>query len=152
MSRRKKNRIVTSKPPVTVTAHQTVVERHARFKGPIPHPDALAEYDRILPGLADRIMTMAEAESLHRREHEAKQLTGQIEDKHAERKERRRGQVFGLVIALGVLVSATSLAVYGYELAGSILGAAGMTGVVSVFVYGRRAGKVEERDLQTSGD
>jgi uncharacterized membrane protein len=37
------------------------------FSGPLPPPDLLAEYDRVLPGLADRIARMAETEGESRR-------------------------------------------------------------------------------------
>jgi uncharacterized membrane protein len=37
------------------------------FSGPIPPPDALAKYERALPGLADRLVSIAERESDHRR-------------------------------------------------------------------------------------
>lgn len=37
------------------------------FAGPLPPPDLLAKYEKALPGLADRIVTMAEAEGAHRR-------------------------------------------------------------------------------------
>ena len=33
------------------------------FAGPLPPPDLLAKYERALPGLADRIVAMAEAEA-----------------------------------------------------------------------------------------
>lgn len=37
------------------------------FIGPIPPPDQAAKYERALPGLADRPVTIAERESEHRR-------------------------------------------------------------------------------------
>lgn len=37
------------------------------FIGPIPPPDQLAEYELTLPGLADRLVGIAERESDHRR-------------------------------------------------------------------------------------
>lgn len=37
------------------------------FVGPIPPPQLLARYERTLPGLADRLVTVAERESEHRR-------------------------------------------------------------------------------------
>jgi uncharacterized membrane protein len=37
------------------------------FSRPIPPPDVLAKYERALPGLADRIVGIAERESDHRR-------------------------------------------------------------------------------------
>lgn len=43
------------------------VEEASTFSGPLPPPDLLAEYDQVLPGLADRIVTMAEKEGDSRR-------------------------------------------------------------------------------------
>jgi len=37
------------------------------FAGPIPPPELLAEYEQTLPGLADRLVMIAENESEHRR-------------------------------------------------------------------------------------
>ena len=37
--------------------------QHASFSGPIPPPNILAGYNAIEPGLADRIMKMAEHQS-----------------------------------------------------------------------------------------
>jgi uncharacterized membrane protein len=37
------------------------------FIGPIPPPEQLAQYEGTLPGLADRLVTIAERESEHRR-------------------------------------------------------------------------------------
>jgi uncharacterized membrane protein len=36
--------------------------------GPIPAPEILKAYDIVLPGLAERIVSMAEAQSAHRME------------------------------------------------------------------------------------
>ncbi|HEX5871729.1 MAG TPA: DUF2335 domain-containing protein [Longimicrobium sp.] len=37
------------------------------FIGPLPPPEVLAKYERALPGLADRLVVIAERESEHRR-------------------------------------------------------------------------------------
>ena len=44
---------------VTLTATMT-------YSGPMPHPEMLAEYERITPGLADRIVALAERQANHR--------------------------------------------------------------------------------------
>ncbi|MFQ7172706.1 MAG: DUF2335 domain-containing protein [Thomasclavelia ramosa] len=36
------------------------------YSGPIPHPSDFEQYERVLPGAADRILTMAENQSAHR--------------------------------------------------------------------------------------
>lgn len=51
-------------PPTQVIEVQ---ELASSFSGPLPPPDLLLEYDRVLPGLADRIVAMAEMEGRERR-------------------------------------------------------------------------------------
>ncbi len=46
-------------PPNKITAV------HQSFSGPLPHPDLLRHYNEILPGVAERIFSMAEAEAEH---------------------------------------------------------------------------------------
>ena len=41
---------------------QVIAAKSETFEGPLPHPDILARYENILPGIADRIVRMAEAE------------------------------------------------------------------------------------------
>lgn len=43
------------------------ITRATTFTGPIPPPAELAAYEQALPGLADRLVTVAERESEHRR-------------------------------------------------------------------------------------
>ena len=42
-----------------------IAQQH--YSGPIPPPEYLAKYNEIHPGLAERIIIMAESESVHRR-------------------------------------------------------------------------------------
>lgn len=46
--------------------HSLVVQATA-FSGPLPPPQVLAQYESILPGSANRILSMAEKQSEHRR-------------------------------------------------------------------------------------
>ncbi|HEU0015868.1 MAG TPA: DUF2335 domain-containing protein [Longimicrobium sp.] len=45
----------------------TTLIRRETFIGPLPSPISLAEYERLLPGMAGRLITSAEAEGEHRR-------------------------------------------------------------------------------------
>jgi uncharacterized membrane protein len=47
---------------VTITTTTTTGEMFAERAGPIPDPIELAAYDKALPGLAERIVVMAESE------------------------------------------------------------------------------------------
>lgn len=43
-----------------ILATMMAFEEERRFSGPLPPPEYLAEYEKTLPGLPDRIMKMAE--------------------------------------------------------------------------------------------
>ena len=48
------------------------------FAGPIPHPSIIQQYERILPGSADRIFKVAEAQSSHRQKLESSVIKSDI--------------------------------------------------------------------------
>lgn len=66
----------------TVEAVKEVVIKAMKeeFSGPIPHPDTIRKYEEILPGAADRIISMAERQALHRQEMERKMITAESRD------------------------------------------------------------------------
>src|SRR5207302_6355051 len=63
------------------------------YTGPIPEPQALAAYEQINVGLANRIVTMAEKEQGHRHKIENRRNWAQILITFL-------GQVFGFVISV----------------------------------------------------
>jgi len=54
-----KHNIPAQSNSVSASAQKTFTQ--VAFTGPLPHPASLKEYDNVLPGLAERIVTMAEA-------------------------------------------------------------------------------------------
>lgn len=109
--------------------------------GPIPPPGTLEQYNRILPNAADRIISMAEREQEHRHKMQEKLVNAQVNDAKQERDERRLGQIFGLSIGVVSIVSGSITAILASPLAGGFIGSAGVVGLVSVFVLGRREQK-----------
>jgi uncharacterized membrane protein len=53
-----------AKEEIKSIVHAAAVEE--QFSGPIPHPNILESYNRILPGAAERILSMAEEEQKRR--------------------------------------------------------------------------------------
>lgn len=58
-------------PPIIPNAQkaqlkQLIVESFEQYSGPLPPPKAMKEYEEVLPGIAERIMNMAEEEAEHR--------------------------------------------------------------------------------------
>ena len=67
-----------------------MVMRSEMYSGPIPPPEALARYEEIQPGAADRILKMAEKQQEHRMALETKAIGGQVD-------QSKRGQIFGFI-------------------------------------------------------
>jgi uncharacterized membrane protein len=109
------------------------------YRGPIPHPETLQKYDDITPGLANRIVQMAESEAIHRREIETKIVDANCADMTAYHAEVFRGQICGLIIAVTALISGAYVAVQGYQWGGALLGTGGIGSIVLTFVLGRNA-------------
>lgn len=79
------------------SANKVVLARGEFYAGPIPNPEALARYEEILPGAADRIIKMAEEQSAHRQKIENEVIKSSIENS-------KRGQIFGATIAMVAIV------------------------------------------------
>ncbi len=59
-----------------------IIEARAEFhSGPLPLPSTFAKYDEILPGAAERILALAEAQAAHRRDMEMQRLQSRVKFK-----------------------------------------------------------------------
>ncbi len=81
------------------------------FQGPLPPPEILAGYDRVLPGAADRIVGMAEKNQTHRHALEAKVIPAGVASE-------RLGQIFAFLLYLATLASGTYLVSTGKDTVG----------------------------------
>jgi uncharacterized membrane protein len=95
----------------------------------MPHPAVLEGYDRVVPGAAERILAMAEADAHHQRAQEQAAL-------RAMEQETRRGQFFGLLIGLSALAAAVMTAYLGHPTVAGVIGGTTVVGLVSVFIIG----------------
>lgn len=98
------------------------------YQGPIPHHDALASYEAITPGLADRIVSMAERESSHRHDLDkihADLTKSQISIEKDSNKDNtslnKRAQIFALLIAILGIGGGLFLSYTGHEKSGITL-------------------------------
>lgn len=116
--------------------------RHIEFHtGPLPHPSVLSEYDRIHPGFAERIMSLAEKESEHRHNLEKQSIEVEMEDHRQQNIEIRIGQIFAFSIGVITILAGSYTAINGAQIAGSLIGTAGVAGLASVFIIGHKGGK-----------
>jgi uncharacterized membrane protein len=79
MTSPKDNDLVSHPPSGKVhITHQK--QQISLYKGPIPPADELIKYERACPGAADRIIAMAERQSVHRQGLEDKVISGNVQN------------------------------------------------------------------------
>jgi len=122
------------------------VELSQHYQGPIPSPEMFAEYERALPGSADRILGMAEAQSKHRMQMESQVVVGNLKSQNV-------GQWMAFVVVLGGMGLGAWFITHGYDTAGFTAMLTPLGGVAGIFVWGRfRQEKERQRKLeQTTG-
>jgi uncharacterized membrane protein len=106
-----------------------VAEQHS-FSGPLPHPEIMIGYNKIVPNAAERILAMAESDAEHQREIEMFAIT-------STRNEARLGQILGFTIGISALIVALICALNGQENVAMVIGGTTVVGLVSAFIIGR---------------
>lgn len=104
------------------------------WKGPIPPPNILKEYNDAVPNGAERILSMAEKQSEHRMEIEKTVINRELNQSGS-------GQNYALFIVVLVLVASCILIYLNHDVAGSVLGAVDLVALASVFVIGKYSQK-----------
>lgn len=97
----------------------------------LPAPEELARYEKVVPGGAERILEMAEQQSMHRREMEDKAVSAEIRG-------TRIKQVLTFVLALATGVLGGVLLISGSELAGLMVILVDAAAVAGIAIYGNR--------------
>ena len=87
------------------------VQRVSVSRGPLPAPEALAQYDNVLPGAAERILQMTEGQVRHRQNIETAIVNGDSRRAYL-------GIVLGTLVALGALGAAAYAISQGEALVG----------------------------------
>ncbi|WP_311945309.1 DUF2335 domain-containing protein [Halomonas piscis] len=123
----------------------------SQFSGPLPPPGVMADYDRIVPGAAERILQMAEREQDFRHRGDERAHEYLKDELRTSSITQRIGQVAGTCIALGSLLVACfafSVGASGYGVAIVFAEIAVLSGI---FVLSRRDyAKTESTDSQES--
>ena len=119
-------------PPDQRQAITQVIQTQMRHSGPLPPPDQLAEYEEVLPGLAERIVRLTEKEQDHRHD-----IVSQALRRSA--RLRERGQAMGMAALLITLGFCVYLASVGQPITAGTVAVALVIGVVGIFVTGKIA-------------
>jgi uncharacterized membrane protein len=136
-------------PAITQGIHGITTEQFTIQQGPIPPPDMLAAYESTHPGLAERLVAMAEAQSRHRQELEKASAKMVSDDAIASRLERRRGQVIGGITVIIAICAAVAVGVWGNgpwaNAASAAIGGIPLVGLVLVFMTGKKGSNGQSR-------
>jgi uncharacterized membrane protein len=108
----------------------------SRFSSPLPPPDALARYNEIVPGAAERIFKMAEEQSAHRKQIETKLIGAQIRQSDC-------GQWLALAVAVLFLCGCIWLTFGGHDWVGGMLGGTTVVGLVTAFITSKSQQKTD---------
>jgi len=127
---------------------QTVRQQIA-YSGPIPDPASLAQYEKITPGLADRIVQMAEKEGEHRRHLEVFGQNANITLLQRRDREARVGQIFAFIISMTTIVTGGYVALNGHDVSGTFISLSGLCGIVTAFIYGRKSETSSDKTLDS---
>lgn len=112
-----------------IVLRMTQIMTSEQFSGPIAHPRHLREYDTILPGSAERIVTMAEKAQSHNQDMEATIVRASIFQSNAT-----------MILGFVALVALIGLAVYagmnGNNVLAGLLLASGAFGGAATLIRG----------------
>ena len=120
-----------SSDPKTIARELVSLSVESRsYRGPLPRPEDLAEYEKTVPGAAERIIAMAERQAEHRQALERVVVEGGARNAH-------QGLWLGFIISLVVLGLGTTLVLTGHEVVGATVMALDVVSLAGVFVFGR---------------
>lgn len=110
-------------------------ERIEHHSGPLPTPETLAGYERIVSGAAERIISMAEKQSEHRQAMERESLALEGEAMRRTFREASMGQVIAFLIVLMVFGAGVWLVFLGETWGGvGLIGSISVAAIVESFV------------------
>jgi uncharacterized membrane protein len=113
----------------------------SQYSGPLPDPEILARYEKVLPGAAERTFRLVESEQEHRHRMQEKQLDAEIADQKIVRNIEKRGPILALVVAAIVMGVSVTTALNGKEATASVIGGGGLIALVTAFIQGRKPQK-----------
>lgn len=114
----------------SLIADELAFQEFKSFQGPLPPPEVLGQYEKVLPGLADRIVTMAESNVVHIQVMNQKSLRYDSLRSFA-------GLTAGLVVTALFGIIAFRLISEGETIPGIVLGSVDLVALITVFIIGR---------------
>ena len=111
------------------------------YSGPIPHPSDFQQYESVLPGAADRILSMAEKQLEHRQTLEKSVILSDVENS-------KRGQWFGFIIALVCTIGGFILIALNKDAIGLSVVIGSIATLAGLFIYGQKSDARERKEKE----
>ena len=108
------------------------------YSGSIPHPSIVARWEKVVPGSADRILTLSEDHQGHRMEMERVMFAEFIG-------REKLGMWFYFIIALVMIIGGIAVILAGYSTAGLVALAAPVATIAGAFIFSYRRTGNESR-------
>lgn len=109
------------------------------FSGPLPHPQYYEGYEKVLPGSADRILTMTESQMNHRIKQEDRIVRRSLNQKLV-------GIIIGGVSVFLMTCAAVYLGMNNHDVLAGTMATTTILGVISVFVLGVRPSSKDKEE------
>lgn len=114
-------------------------ETHIEHSGPLPPPEMLREYEKIIPRAAERFLALVEKEQDNRNKIEQRLTEALVQDTERARQADKRGDLIAVYIFTACMLSGFAVLYFGYPtaLAATLMGAPLVTSVAT-FLFKRR--------------
>ena len=107
-----------------------------RFSGPLPHPQILEGYEKIVPGAGDRILRMAENEANHRHSVDNKCI-------EIDSRDSLLGIIAAFCLGMACVICGVIVIIKVPQLSGTIAGllvtGGGLASIIGTFIHGTKA-------------
>jgi len=113
-----------------------VARKMTIHSGPLPPAESFEHYEKILPGAADRILTMAESQSGHRQKIELRVVS-------LEGLRSILGIIFAFLVVVISMGSGIYLTIEGKTLVGILIPGAALASIVATFIYEKKTARTK---------
>lgn len=122
---------------VVEAEYQRVSLTAEAWSGPLPHPDTLERYEKLIPGSAERLLTAFERQVAHRHN---------LDNREARRMDW--GLVAAFLVVTMIITAGSILIFLGHDWAGAGMIGVNIVGLAAVFISGasRRRGQKSPQD------
>lgn len=119
----------------TKNTEQQIIHQQQIYTGPIPPASELEKFKNIHKELPNRIMSLAEEDAKHVREHQKEYLSLSAKQLESAVKTTRRGQWFAFIIMILFLVFGFTLIILNKSIPGTIFGSVSVITAISSVIY-----------------